>query len=108
MAQGQASGADIITAVTRVDGRAPLAGQRLEHRQPGAVRRRDGQVHLSHTVVCSPAATRLRAMAEPMMPVPSTATASSVIDFSHRVTSVTVPSARLVPGRQYRGSRLTW
>lgn len=30
----------------------------------------------SHTVVLSPAATRLRAIAEPMIPVPSTATAS--------------------------------
>ena len=28
----------------------------------------------SHTVVCSPAAIKLRAIAEPMMPVPSTAT----------------------------------
>ena len=32
----------------------------------------------SHTVVGSPAATRLRAMAEPMMPVPSTATRCSL------------------------------
>jgi hypothetical protein len=36
-------------------------------------------------VVRNPADTRLRAMAEPMMPVPSTATASAVIDFSDRV-----------------------
>jgi hypothetical protein len=46
MAQGQARGADIIPAVARVDGRAPLAGQCLEHRQSDAARRRDGQVHV--------------------------------------------------------------
>ena len=60
----------------------------------------------SHTVVLSPAASRLRAIAEPMMPVPSTATPARsggacgcvVIDFSHRIARI-IDVLRLAPGK---------
>src|SRR6202453_3347552 len=63
----------------------------------------------SHTVVGSPAVTRLRAMAEPMMPVPSTAAPARsvgasgyvVIDFSHRIARI-IDVLRLAPGEVTR------
>jgi hypothetical protein len=71
-----------IASGTEAAGTAPTAAS-------GVV----ASVDRSHTVVDSPAATRLRAMAEPMMPVPSTATlarsgvafGSLDIEFSYRV-----------------------
>jgi hypothetical protein len=47
-------------------------------RAPASARAAVGAVDRSHTVVGSPAARRFLAIADPMMPVPSTATRESV------------------------------
>src|SRR5215472_19118762 len=44
--QGEAGGADVFPAVAGLDGQPPLAGQRLQHRQPVTVGGREGQVHV--------------------------------------------------------------
>src|ERR1700722_20278939 len=44
--QGEPGDADVLPAVPRVDGGAPLPRERLEQRQPGAVGGRDRQVNV--------------------------------------------------------------
>ena len=100
MSTASAVGSMVITT------RASLVASRAEAatRAPAAASGAVASGDLSHTVVRRPAATKLRAIADPMMPVPSTVTAVPgsgaasgrlVIDLSSSVAGVTVPPVRV-------------